>query len=169
MVFIIRSCFDFYTFPTFYLCIASRKINTSVKTGSVVSLNNLSTINLMKNIWTLPLILWIYLICTNTTKIRALGSWEALLRPAIRVVVGVKEGKLLGYGKPGSKLAGFVHHLLAVSPFNDSMFLNPPFQNASNLWFVCVGFLLYFDVSHKTILLFPCLEINKLIREKPLK
>ena len=160
---------DFYTFLTFYLCIASRKINTSVKTCSVVSLNNLSTINLMKNIWTIYSILYIYLICTNATKIGALGSWEALLRPAIRVVVGVKEGKLLGYGEPGSKLAGFVHHLLAVSPFNDNICLNPPFQNASNLWFVCVGFLLYFDVSHKTILLFPCLEINKLIQEKPLK
>ena len=58
----------------------------------------------------------LYLVCTHTTKIRALWSREALLGPAIRVAVGVEEGELLRDGEPGPQLAGFVHYLLAVSP-----------------------------------------------------
>ena len=75
----------------------------------------------------------LYLVCTNTTKIRALRPGESLLWPAVGVVVCVKEGELLGDGEPWPELARFVHHLLAVSPFNDNICLNPPFQNASNL------------------------------------
>ena len=58
----------------------------------------------------------LYLVCTNTTKIRALRPGESLLGPAVGVVVCVKEGELLGDGEPWPELARFVHHLLAVSP-----------------------------------------------------
>ena len=70
----------------------------------------------------------LYLVRTNTTKIRALGPGKSLFWPAVGVVICIKEGELLGNGKPWPKLAGFLHHLLAVSSkikvFDQSFFLD---------------------------------------------
>lgn len=50
---------------------------------------------------------------TDTTVIRALGTWETHLGPTVRLLVGVKEGVLLLETEPGFLGCRGVHGLLA--------------------------------------------------------
>ena len=45
-----------------------------------------------------------HLVRPHATEVRALGSGEPLLGPAVGVAVGVEEGELLGDAEPGPLL-----------------------------------------------------------------
>ena len=81
------------------LCVDTRDVYTSVKTGTVVSLNEITSKDLAG---------------TDTTVVRALWSWETALWPTVWLSIGVEEGVLLLDTEPRILLLGLVHGLLGV-------------------------------------------------------
>ena len=109
------------------------------------------------------------LVSPHPTIVRTLRPWEAFLRPAVRVVVSVQQSQLLADTEPGLLLPGLVHHLVAGISEEIITQCQTGDYCCRYLWLVCVGFLLYLEVSQRTILLLPSLawrdieSLNKLI------
>lgn len=72
-------------------------LNTSVETGSVVGLDEITGVNLAG---------------TDTTVVRSLGSGEPLLGPTVRVSIGVEQGVFLFETEPRFLVGNQVHRLL---------------------------------------------------------
>ena len=80
-------------------CIDTRDLDTSVQTSLVVSLNDISAVDLARS---------------YTAVIWSLRAWETLLGPAIRSAVKTKEGVFLLETKPWLLLGIGLHEAGAV-------------------------------------------------------
>ena len=80
-------------------CIDTRNLDTSVQTSLVVSLNDISAVDLASS---------------YTTVVWSLRAWETLLGPAIRSAVKTKEGVFLLQTKPWLLLGIGLHEPGAV-------------------------------------------------------
>ena len=80
-------------------CIDTRNIDTSVQTSLVVSLDDISAVDLARS---------------YTTVVWSLRAWETLLGPAIRSAVKTKEGVFLLQTKPWLLLGIGLHKPSAV-------------------------------------------------------
>lgn len=71
--------------------VGSRNVDTRVEAGPVVSLDDVTAVDLVG---------------ADAAVVGTLGAGEAVLRPAERVLVLVKQGVLLLDAKPGGKILG---------------------------------------------------------------
>merc|ERR1719422_2038732 len=84
-----------------HLGVGSRDPDASIEASSVVSLHNVSSIDIAG---------------TDSAVVRALGSGEAVLGPTEGMTVLVEKCVLLLNSKPGMMVFGLLHHLGALLP-----------------------------------------------------
>ncbi len=99
------------------LCVDTRDLDSSIQTGLVMSLNDVSAVDLA---------------CSNAAVIRPLGSWESSYRPAIWPAVQTKESVFLLQPKPRLLRSIGVHQprgLMTIIEFIRSSVMVPAFTH----------------------------------------